>query len=133
VHGGPRKAVYLYPSEHYAYWKRELPALSLPWGAFGENLTTEGLLEDHVCVGDHLLAGTAEFVVTQPRQPCYKLGIRFGRHDIVKRFLRSGRSGFYVAVLKEGEIGAGDELFHTPGTGERLSIKAISVAQSARG
>ncbi|MEO8683047.1 MAG: MOSC domain-containing protein [Vicinamibacterales bacterium] len=133
VHGGPRKAVYLYPSEHYAYWKHELPSLSLPWGAFGENLTIQGLLEDQVCVGDRLLAGTAEFVVTQPRQPCYKLGIRFGRPDIVKQFLRSGRSGFYVAVLKEGEIGAGDELFHAPGPGERVSIKALSVAQSARG
>lgn len=133
VHGGPRKAVYIYPSEHYAQWKRELPSLNLPWGVFGENLTIEGLLEDEVCVGDHLLAGTAEFVVTQPRQPCYKLGIRFGRHDMVKRFMLSGRSGFYVSVLKGGEIEAGDAIAHKPGPGERVSIKAISVAQSARG
>ena len=106
VHGGPEKAVYVYPSEHYDYWRRELPAADLPWGAFGENLTTEGLLEADVSIGDRLRAGSAEFLVTQPRVPCYKLGIRFGRDDMVKRFLHSGRSGFYLAVLHEGEVAA---------------------------
>jgi MOSC domain-containing protein YiiM len=110
VHGGVDKAVYTYPSEHYAYWREELPQVDLPWGVFGENLTIEGLLEEDVRIGDRLRVGSAEFVVTQPRMPCFKLGIRFGRPDILKRFLRSGRTGFYFAVLLEGEVGAGDSV-----------------------
>ena len=109
VHGGPQKAVYLYPSEHYPFWKQELPDMDLPWGLFGENLTTEGLLETETHIGDKFRIGSAEVMVTQPRMPCYKLGIRFGRTDIIKRFLASERSGFYFSVLKEGEVGAGDE------------------------
>jgi MOSC domain-containing protein YiiM len=108
VHGGIEKAVYAYPAEHYAFWREELPGLDLPWGAFGENFTTEGLLEGSVRIGDRLRVGSAEFVVTQPRMPCFKLGIRFGRPDMVKRFQRSGRSGFYLAVLQEGEVTAGE-------------------------
>jgi MOSC domain-containing protein YiiM len=110
VHGGLEKAVYAYPAEHYAFWRAELPGIDLPWGAFGENFTTEGLLEDAVHVGDRLRAGSAELVVTQPRLPCFKLGIRFGRPDMVKHFQRSGRTGFYLAVLREGEVAAGDSL-----------------------
>ncbi len=110
VHGGADKAVYAYSSEHYAFWRNELPGTDFPWGVFGENLTTEGLLEDKVHVGDRLRAGAAEFIVTQPRMPCYKLAIRFNRPDMVKRFLRSGRTGFYLAVLREGDIGAGDSI-----------------------
>jgi MOSC domain-containing protein YiiM len=110
VHGGPEKAVYVYPSEHYDFWKRELPDMDLPWGIFGENFTTTGLLETEVNIGDKFRIGMAEVMVTQPRMPCYKLGIRFGRADIIKRFLRSERTGFYLSVLKEGEVGAGDEL-----------------------
>lgn len=109
VHGGPEKAVYVYPSEHYEFWQRELPDMDLPWGMFGENLTTTGLLETETNIGDKFRVGTAEVMVTQPRMPCYKLGIRFGRADIIKRFLISERSGFYLSVLKEGEVGAGDE------------------------
>ena len=109
VHGGPLKAVYVYPSEHYDFWKQELPEMELPWGVFGENLTTTGLLETEVNIGDKFRVGAAEVMVTQPRMPCYKLGIRFGRADIIKRFLMSERSGFYLSVLKEGEVGAGDE------------------------
>ena len=108
VHGGARKAVYIYPSEHYEYWRRELPDADLPWGAFGENLTTSGLLESDVRIGDRIAIGTAEFQVTQSRQPCFKLGIRFGREDMLKRFIASGRSGFYVSVTREGNVGAGD-------------------------
>jgi len=108
VHGGIEKAVYVYPSEHYAFWREELPGIDLPWGAFGENFTTEGLLEGSVRIGDRLRVGSAEFVVTQPRMPCFKLGIRFARPDMVKRFLRSRRSGFYLAVLREGKVAAGD-------------------------
>jgi len=109
VHGGPYKAIYLYPSEHYEFWKRELPDMDLPWGMFGENLTTTGLLETEVHIGDKFRIGLAEVMVTQPRMPCYKLGIRFGRADIIKRFLVSERTGFYFSVMKEGEVGAGDE------------------------
>ena len=115
VHGGVDKAVYAYPVEHYEYWRGELPGMELPWGTFGENFTTEGLLETVVCIGDRFRIGTAEVMVTQPRMPCYKLGLKFGRDDIIKRFLRSGRTGFYFAVLQEGEVGAGD-LFEPVGT-----------------
>lgn len=110
VHGGPEKAVYVYPSEHYEFWQRELPDMDLPWGVFGENFTTTGLLETEVNIGDKFRIGATEVMVTQPRMPCYKLGIRFGRADIIKRFLVSERTGFYLAVLKEGEVGAGDEI-----------------------
>ena len=109
VHGGPFKAVYLYPSEHYDFWKSELPGMELPWGMFGENFTSTGLLETEVNVGDKFRIGAAELMVTQPRLPCYKLGIRFGRTDILKRFLASERTGFYFSVMQEGEVGAGDE------------------------
>jgi MOSC domain-containing protein YiiM len=114
VHGGTYKAVYGYPSEHYVYWRKQLPDDELPWGKFGENLTTEGLHESSVYIGDRYRVGTAELIVSQPRVPCYKLGIRFGRPDMVKRFLHSGRSGFYFAVAQEGELQAGDpiELAH---------------------
>lgn len=110
VHGGLYKAVYAYPSEHYEFWREEVPGADLSWGVFGENLTTHGMLEEEVRIGDRLRIGSAEFVITQPRMPCFKLGIRFGRPDIVKRFLRSGRSGFYLAVLEEGQIAAGGSI-----------------------
>ena len=110
VHGGPDKAVYAYPSEHYPFWRTELAGMDLAWGVFGENFTTAGLLEETVHIGDRFRVGSAEFVVTQPRMPCFKLGIRLNRSDMVKRFLQSGRTGFYFAVLKEGEIAAGDSI-----------------------
>jgi MOSC domain-containing protein YiiM len=110
VHGGEDKAVYCYPIEHYDYWKRELPDRELPTGMFGENFTTKGLLEDSVHLGDHFSVGSADVVVAQPRLPCYKLGIRFQADDMVKRFLVSGRTGFYFAVARVGEVGAGDEI-----------------------
>ena len=110
VHGGADKAVYAYPSEHYPFWRKELPDMDLPWAMFGENFTTEGLLEDAVYIGDRLRVGSAEFVVTQPRMPCYKLAIRFGRLDIIKRFLHSGRTGFYLAVTREGEVAASESI-----------------------
>jgi MOSC domain-containing protein YiiM len=110
VHGGITKAVYAYPVEHYDYWRSELPEMRLPYGIFGENFTTEGLSEEAVNIGDRFRIGSAQVMVTEPRLPCYKLGIRFGRTDIIKRFLASGRSGFYFAVLQEGEVGAGDDI-----------------------
>ena len=110
VHGGADKAVYAYPAEHYHYWRGELAGMAMPFGMFGENFTTEGLVEDAVNIGDRFRIGAAELVVTQPRLPCYKLGLRFGRDDMVKRFLASGRTGFYFSVAREGEVEAGDAL-----------------------
>jgi MOSC domain-containing protein YiiM len=110
VHGGPDKAVYFYPGEHYQYWRRELPKMDLPFGMFGENLTTDGILETGVSIGDRIRVGGAEVVATQPRLPCYKLGVKFQSDDMVKRFLESGRTGFYGLVLREGEVGAGDAI-----------------------
>ncbi len=127
VHGGPEKAVYAYPSEHYEYWRRELPGMDLHWGAFGENFTTEGLLEEVSRIGDRLRVGSVECVVTQPRMPCYKLGIRFSRDDMVKRFLQSGRTGFYLAVLREGESGAGDPIELTHRDDHGVTVADISA------
>ncbi len=110
VHGGRAKAIYAYPHEHYAFWRGQLPGVELQPGHFGENLTIEGLLEEDVHVGDRLQIGSSELVVTQPRLPCYKLGIRFGRADMVKRFLASRRTGFYLSVAVEGDLGAGDTI-----------------------
>lgn len=108
VHGGVDKAVYSYPEEHYRFWQKELPDMYLSCGMFGENFTTEGLFEDNVNIGDQFRIGTAIVIATQPRMPCYKLGVKFGRMDIIKRFLASGLTGIYFKVLQEGEVGAGD-------------------------
>src|SRR5215472_3383476 len=110
VHGGSEKAVYAYPAEHYEYWRRQLPDISFSWGAFGENLTTEGLWEDTLCIGDLLRFGSAVLQVTQPRMPCYKLQLRFNRDDMIKRFLVSGRSGLYFSVIDPGGVAAGSKV-----------------------
>ena len=110
VHGGFHKAVYAYPSEHYPYWREELPDIGMPWGMFGENLTTEGLFEKDVHIGDRFRIGSALLEVTQPRMPCYKLALKFQRADMIKRFWKSGRSGFYFSVAEEGELQAGDSI-----------------------
>lgn len=110
VHGGPGKAIYAYPAEYYPFWREQFPEMEIPWGMFGENLTVEGLLDETVHIGDHFQVGTAHVVVTQPRLPCYKLGLKFGRDDILKRFLQSKLTGFYFAVLKEGEVAAGEPI-----------------------
>jgi MOSC domain-containing protein YiiM len=125
VHGGPDKAVYAYPAEHYEYWREELPNVALPWGAFGENLTVEGIPEADLRVGDLLRIGSAELVVTQPRLPCYKLNARFHRPDMVKRFLRSGRTGFYLAVLKEGHLSAGDAIELVPTDRSAIGVTEV--------
>jgi MOSC domain-containing protein YiiM len=132
VHGGPEKAVYAYPSEHYAFWRAELEEADLPWGAFGENLTLEGLLEDTVGIGDRLQIGSVELVVTQPRVPCFKLGIRLGREGIVERFRAAGRSGFYLSIAREGELGAGDAVVHVraPRTVSVRDIARLQVADA---
>jgi MOSC domain-containing protein YiiM len=125
VHGGPSKAVYVYPSEHYDYWKRELPEMELPWGMFGENFTTTGLFESELNIGDKFRVGSAVVMVTEPRMPCYKLGIRFNRPDIIKRFLASGRTGFYFAVLQEGEVGVGDQIELIEGSKHGVRVSDI--------
>jgi MOSC domain-containing protein YiiM len=109
VHGGEYKAVYCYSLAHYDYWKKELPGRELPMGSFGENFTIAGLPEESVHLGDRFSVGSAEVIVTQPRLPCYKLGVKFQSDDMVKRFLASGRMGFYVTVTREGEVSVGDE------------------------
>jgi MOSC domain-containing protein YiiM len=110
VHGGVNKAVYAYPSEHYGFWRQQYPALELQWGAFGENLTTEGLLETEAGIGDVVQAGTAQLVVVQPRLPCYKLAGKFGDQNILQTFTNSGRSGIYFAVVEEGHLESGDSI-----------------------
>ncbi|MCC6765277.1 MAG: MOSC domain-containing protein [Deltaproteobacteria bacterium] len=125
VHGGRDKAVYGYPCEHYAWWRERLPDADLAWGAFGENLTVAGLLEDHVRVGERFRIGTAEIMVTQPRTPCFKLGIKFGRPGIVKEFLRSERSGFYFAIVRPGEIAAGDPIERAHAEPESMTITEL--------
>ena len=126
VHGGRDKAVYVYPAEHYDYWRTELPGKPLPFGMFGENLTTEGLLEASVHIGDRLRIGTAEFQVTSPRVPCYKLEAKFEGNDMIKRFLASRRSGFYLAVLEEGEVKAGDAIEVIESDADQISVSDIS-------
>ena len=110
VHGGSEKAVYAYPAEHYEHWQKQLSDVSLSWGAFGENLTTAGLWEDKLCIGDLLRVGSAVLQITQPRMPCYKLQLRFNRDDMIKRFLVSGRSGFYFSVIERGDVAAGSKV-----------------------
>lgn len=109
VHGGPYKAVYAYPSEHYPFWRRELPDTDLPWGMFGENFTTSGLAEDELHVGDRFRIGSSIVMVRQPRTPCYKLAAKFQRDDLPERFLLSGRSGFYFSVEQEGQVAVDDD------------------------
>jgi MOSC domain-containing protein YiiM len=126
VHGGVTKAVYAYPSEHYDYWRAELPGVDLPWGMFGENFTTEGLLEEAVYIGDRFRVGEAEVFVTEPRMPCYKLGIKFGRADIIKRFLASRRTGFYFAVAREGMVSSGDATEFVGRDQQQISVADIT-------
>ena len=109
VHGGPNKAVYGYPSEHYPFWQEELPGVDLPWGMFGENFTTVGIAEDDLHVGDRFQIGSSIVMVRQPRTPCFKLAAKFQRDDILERFLLSGRSGFYFSVEQEGSVAEGDD------------------------
>jgi len=110
VHGGANKAIYAYPAEHYPSWADELGRSDLEHGQFGENLTTRGLLEHEVGVGDVFSVGSAVLRVSQPRAPCFKLGIRMGDRTFVKTFLQSGRPGFYFRIVESGELGVGDEV-----------------------
>ena len=126
VHGGPTKAVYVYPAEHYDYWRVELQSSDLSWGSFGENFTTEGLDEDAIFVGDEFRVGSARVVVTEPRMPCFKLQIAFDRVDMVKRFLQSQRMGFYFGVVEEGHVQAGDSLERVFEHPEQLRVADVT-------
>lgn len=132
AHGGRSKAAYIYPSEHYPFWRTELPETELPWGMFGENLTTVGLDENDTHIGDSLRIGKAVVVVAQPRTPCYKLGIKFGRDDILKRFLQSLRSGFYVSVREEGMVEAGDTIERLEEDPERVTVAELNRLYAER-
>jgi MOSC domain-containing protein YiiM len=125
VHGGPDKAAYAYPIEHYEFWRKVYPDMEMPNGMFGENFTIEGLMESEVSLGDSFEIGSSKVIATQPRMPCYKLGVRFGRMDILKKFLASGRSGIYFKVLEEGEVGAGDPIIQIKKDTNRVGITDI--------
>ena len=126
VHGGPNKAIYGYASEHYSYWHAELPQGELPWGAFGENFTTEGIVETKLNMGDRFRVGSGVVRVTTPRLPCYKLAAKFQDGTMISRFLRSGHCGFYFAVDEEGEVGAGDEFKFLDGETPTLTIAELN-------
>lgn len=126
VHGGPSKAVYLYPASHYDPWRRELPEPDLAWGAFGENLTVEDVDEESVCIGDEFRVGSARLVVTEPRMPCAKLALRFDRLDMPKLFLRSQRTGFYLGIVEEGAIEAGDPMELSSEHADRLRVSDVT-------
>ena len=125
VHGGPDKAVYAYPIEHYQFWRKVYPNMEMPNGMFGENFTIEGLMENEVSVGDAFEIGSSKVIATQPRMPCYKLGVKFGRMDVLKKFLASGRSGIYFKVLEEGEVGPGDSIIKIKKDTNRVAISDI--------
>jgi MOSC domain-containing protein YiiM len=125
VHGGPEKAIYAYPVEHYDFWRTELPEVDFKWGQFGENFTISGLSEESLNIGDQFRIGSAVVMVTQPRLPCYKLTVKFNRDDMLKRFLASGRTGFYFSVRQEGEVGAGDEVIELSRDGNNVTVADI--------
>jgi MOSC domain-containing protein YiiM len=125
VHGGPAKAIYVYPADYYAAWHEELPGMELPWGMFGENLTVSGLDDSTVRIGDRYSVGSVEVIVTQPRLPCYKLGLKFGRDSFLKQFLESGRTGFYLAILQQGGVGAGDAFVRTAREPEAVTVADV--------
>ena len=131
VHGGPSKAVYAYPSEHYELWRAELDMPDLGWGGFGENLTTAGLAETVVRIGDRLRIGTAEFQVTRPRLPCYKLAMRIARPDIERRFLVTGRTGFYLSVVLEGHVSAGDPIEFVASSEKGPTVAEVAARRGA--
>ena len=132
VHGGVDKAVYSYPAEHYDYWRKQFPSMDLVWGMFGENFTTEGLKEDSVNIGDQFQIGSAKLVATQPRMPCYKLGVRFGRMEVIRQFMASGRPGIYFRVLEEGEVETGDKIRIIRKDKNNVTVKDIVCLYIAR-
>ena len=125
VHGGADKAVYAYPLEHYAFWARELGRNDFSHGQFGENFTITGWLEDAVCIGDEFQIGAVRVLVTQPRSPCFKLGIRMGDDQFPARFAAANRTGFYLRVLREGRVAAGDAIERVAHDTDSLSVRDV--------
>ncbi len=134
VHGGPDKAIYCYPFEHYEKWRAMAPSATplLVPGGFGENLTTQGLDEDNVCIGDIFRAGGATLQVTQPRQPCFKLALRFDDNQMIKAMVRSGMSGWYARVLEPGPVEAGASITLIERPNPRWSIARFNELQGRR-
>ncbi len=126
LHGGIDKAVYVYPKEHYEYWQHKFPNLTFTWGMFGENLTIEGALEDTMYIGSKWRIGSTQFEIVQPREPCFKLGIKFGNPTVVKQFLSSGRSGWYLKVITEGEIGTGDQIVPISQNAQHVTVTDLN-------
>ncbi len=132
VHGGPLKAVYAYPSEHYPLWQRELgddenaASILHVWGAFGENLTTEGMTEENVQIGDQFRIGTALLMAVQPRQPCFKLAAKFDSDDMIDRMMENGRSGIYFSVVEEGDVQTGDEITRVGGRESSVTVAEVN-------
>ncbi len=124
-HGGESKAVYAYASEHYAFWEKALDRPTMAWGQFGENLTVAGLDEAELCIGDQLAVGEALLVISQPRVPCFKLGLRLDDARMPQLFAKSLRTGVYLRVLREGSIVAGNEVRVTSPSPHRLSVKRL--------
>lgn len=125
VHGGIHQAVYVYPFEHYDYWKQKLDREDLPYGQFGENFTVVGMTEDQVHIGDVFRIGSASVQITQPRVPCYKLAIKMNLPKFPKLFMASGRTGFYLRVLQEGEVGAGDAIERIEVAPEKMTVQEV--------
>ncbi len=125
VHGGEYKAVYVYPLEHYAFWAGELGRDGFSCGQFGENFTITGLLEDAVCIGDEFQVGEARVQVSQPRSPCFKLGIRMGDDQFPARFAAANRTGFYLRVLEEGVVTVGDAIVRVAHDADSLSVRDV--------
>ena len=125
VHGGPDKSVYAYALEHYDYWRDFVPPAHLTSAAFGENLTTTGLLETQVCVGDVFRMGTAVLMAVQPRMPCYKLGIRLNDAQLVKQFVRARRSGIYFRVLEQGVLQAGEAITLLEPSNHQVTVQQV--------
>jgi len=127
VHGGPTRAINVYATEHYDFWKRELAVAELLWGFFGENLSISGgMFESEIRVGDRFAIGTVELEALQPRSPCYKLGMRMGGEDWILRFRDSRKTGFYMGVVQEGIITPGDEVIQTHQAENSISIDTIN-------
>lgn len=131
VHGGEHKAVYAYPVEHYAYWSERFAGRALSHGMFGENLTTEGLFEQEVFIGNRYRIGDVVLAVSEPRMPCFKLGIRFGDAGVVKQFLEARRPGVYFSVVDEGELGAGDAIEQVSEDPRRVSVVDLALMYRA--
>lgn len=122
-HAGLNKACYLFSADHYPYWKGMYPELNWDWGMFGENLTVKGLNESEMRIGDIYKIGSVVVQVSQPREPCYKLGVRFGNAKILKEFIDHGYSGTYVRILEEGQVKNGDMLSLLEKSNNTLTVK----------